>query len=210
MGQEISALATTPSLSITWSNEGAEGGLIIMREALAVNKVPTDGVGYTGNTVFGSGSNLGDANYVVNSTLGVTSVIVTDLTPNTVYHITGFGITYVDGSPVYEQLFDDVVDNPINTSSIACVFPDTSILCQDRDTKLNSAVAIRDLHTGDMVFDGQMNLRKIKHVIRFKSQSVTRVVIIPAGHFNDIVPTQDLFIRSSHPMTHARPSSSLP
>lgn len=74
-------------MQIDWSSNGSgDGVIVVMKQANPVDTDPTDGTEHTANTVFGSGAELGSTNYVVFRGSG-SSVVVTDLTPDTAYHV---------------------------------------------------------------------------------------------------------------------------
>ena len=73
------------SMTINWTRGNGNAVLIVAREGSAVDTDPSDGVNYTANAAFGSGTEIGTGNFVVyNGTL--TSETVTALTSSTTYH----------------------------------------------------------------------------------------------------------------------------
>lgn len=91
--------------TIAWSNPGIipDGYLIVAKSGSAVNSDPVDGISYTDNTVFGSGTQIGSGNYVVGNVLSSASLLltITGLTAGTFYHYkiyayngSGSGIKY--------------------------------------------------------------------------------------------------------------------
>jgi hypothetical protein len=90
--QAINASAgslTNTSLQITWANGSGNRRLVLMKQGSAVDANPVNNTAYTANSFFGSGTQLGTGNYVVYNSTG-TSVIVTNLIPNTTYHFAVF------------------------------------------------------------------------------------------------------------------------
>lgn len=80
---------TQTSLTITTNSGNGSNKLIVIRVNTTANAfLPVDATSYTPSTVFGNGTDLGNANYVA-STSGST-VNVTNLQPNTVYAVTVF------------------------------------------------------------------------------------------------------------------------
>jgi predicted CxxxxCH...CXXCH cytochrome family protein len=71
---------------VTGSSGNAKNVIVVMRSGSAVNSDPVDGVTYTANAAFGSGSQIGTLNYVVYKGTG-TSVAVTGLSPGTTYYV---------------------------------------------------------------------------------------------------------------------------
>ncbi len=63
--------------------------LVVVRQGSAVTCDPTNTVSYTGNTIYGSGTELGTNNFVVHSGTA-TTLTVTNLAPETDYHISVF------------------------------------------------------------------------------------------------------------------------
>ncbi|MEH1008787.1 GEVED domain-containing protein [Winogradskyella sp. ECml5-4] len=80
------ALGTT-SATLNWTYGDGEEVLVVVKEGSAVDTDPTSGTDYTGNTVFGSGDELGTGNYVVHSESATSSVSITGLTEATTYHV---------------------------------------------------------------------------------------------------------------------------
>ncbi len=80
------ALGTT-SATFNWTDGTGDEVLVVVKEGSAVDTDPTSGTDYTGNTVFGSGDQLGTGNYVVHSESATSSVSITGLTEATTYHV---------------------------------------------------------------------------------------------------------------------------
>jgi hypothetical protein len=90
--------ASTPEISAVdgnkftfkWANGNGTGRIVVMRANSTVNFTPASATNYTANASFGSGTNLGNDQYVVfNNTTG-NSVTVTNLLPATTYYLTVF------------------------------------------------------------------------------------------------------------------------
>jgi len=79
----FTSLATT-SLTLNWTSGSGTNRLIIARQGAAIATDPTDGVSYSANAAFGSGTAIGSG-FVVYSGSG-SSVTVTALTVATSYH----------------------------------------------------------------------------------------------------------------------------
>ncbi len=77
------------SLTINWTNGNGTRRLVLVKAGAPVDAAPSDGVGYTANTQFGAGDQIGIGNYVVFSNTG-NSVNVTGLAPTTTYHVAVF------------------------------------------------------------------------------------------------------------------------
>ena len=102
MGQQVSTISATATMTSTWNNNGAEGALVVISANAPVSQTPVDETIYTASTVFGSGSNLGDSNYVVSVTPGATSVTISGLTAGFDYFVKAYGFYYSNGLPYYE------------------------------------------------------------------------------------------------------------
>ncbi|MBE9466928.1 MAG: fibronectin type III domain-containing protein [Bacteroidetes bacterium] len=55
----------TTSITASWTNGNGAYRIVVAHEASAVSQIPTDNTHYYGNSIFGSGFDLGDNNYVV-------------------------------------------------------------------------------------------------------------------------------------------------
>lgn len=96
----VSAI-TGNAAKISFAKGDGSGRLVLMRKSSPVTGTPTDLTSYLGNSGFGNGTSIGTGNYVVYSNTG-TSVNVTNLDPNTTYHIS---VLEYNGSlfPLYLQ-----------------------------------------------------------------------------------------------------------
>lgn len=90
---------TPTSFRLSWQG-GATGKLIVMRKEAAVSVAPAQGVNYTANAAYGSGTNLGDSNFVVFSATA-NSVTLTNLEQNTTYHFALFDYSGSDVTRSY-------------------------------------------------------------------------------------------------------------
>jgi len=79
--------ATTVTVSFTKGNGSKR--LVLAKSLSAVNSAPSDSAGYSANSVFGSGAQIGSGNYVVYSDTG-SSVNITGLTSGNSYYFTVF------------------------------------------------------------------------------------------------------------------------
>ncbi|MBI3185630.1 MAG: CxxxxCH/CxxCH domain-containing protein [Myxococcales bacterium] len=75
-------------MTVNWTRGSGSGVIVLMKAGSAVDSNPADGTytGYTANTVFGSGTQIGTGNYVVYKSTGA-SVAVTGLTSGTTYYV---------------------------------------------------------------------------------------------------------------------------
>ena len=86
---------TTTSFKINWTSGSGTYEIVIVRPASSTNVLPVNGnmPGYTANSVYGSGTNLGSSNYVVYKSSG-NSVTVTGLTPGVNYEAIVYSYEY--------------------------------------------------------------------------------------------------------------------
>lgn len=95
------------SLQLHFPGGNGAKRLVLARQGSAVDALPTDGTAYAGDAAFGAGDQLGTGNYVLYAGAG-TSLAVTGLQPNTIYHFavveyndndTRFAENYLTASP---------------------------------------------------------------------------------------------------------------
>lgn len=80
--------------SFAWSNGNGAKRIVVMRHGNPVSFVPANGIDYTANAAFGTGTDLGSGQYVVfNGTQN--TVAITNLLPSTVYY---FAVYEYNGS----------------------------------------------------------------------------------------------------------------
>lgn len=96
---------TSTSGQLNWADAGnGNGQLVVMRAGSAVAATPISGTAYTANAAFGSGSDLGSSQFVVYKA-DAGPVNVTNLLPNTTYHVAIFeynttGDCYLTSNPL--------------------------------------------------------------------------------------------------------------
>lgn len=78
---------TTTGARLRWTTGNGNRRIVIMRMGSPVNQFPLDSVNYPANSVFGSGANLGNGNFVVYNGMG-SGVIVSGLNANQPYYLT--------------------------------------------------------------------------------------------------------------------------
>lgn len=103
------------SMSLNWTRGNGDGGVVILAKAYSpVNTDPTSGIIYTANSVFGSGDELGDGNFVVYHGSG-TSTSITGLSTSTNYYFA-----------IYEYNLTDVCFNKTeligSEQTLECVY----------------------------------------------------------------------------------------
>ncbi|MBO9634155.1 MAG: T9SS type A sorting domain-containing protein [Chitinophagaceae bacterium] len=74
---------------ITYKEGNGTKRLVIARKGAAVTAIPQNGVAYTANTIFGSGTEIKPGEFVINNAYN-TSFTVTNLEPNTIYYYAVF------------------------------------------------------------------------------------------------------------------------
>lgn len=86
---QSSGLSVSPvncsDLHLTFTRGNGAYRMIVARENAAVNVVPLDGSTYNANSVFGSGTNMGNGNYVVYDGTG-NDLVLTGLTAGSTYY----------------------------------------------------------------------------------------------------------------------------
>jgi PKD-like domain/Concanavalin A-like lectin/glucanases superfamily/FG-GAP-like repeat/IPT/TIG domain/Secretion system C-terminal sorting domain len=94
----------TTSYTINWTSGTGVGRIAVLRAASSGIALPVDNTVYTASTTFGSGSNLGNQNYVIYRGTG-NSVTVFGLSPYTNYTLTIFEYSGSASVPNYGTLF---------------------------------------------------------------------------------------------------------
>src|SRR5688572_25332527 len=74
---------------VNWTNGNGARRIVVMRQGAAVTGVPVDGVDYNPGSAFGSGDILNAGEFIVYDNTS-SFVDVTNLQPNTTYHVTVF------------------------------------------------------------------------------------------------------------------------
>ena len=103
--------------TISWTNNGAQTHLVVVRASGVVDDVPLDGVVYNDNSVFATGDQVGIFNYVVYKGSG-NSVTVTGLTTNTRYHVRVFAVNGSEGLGYANYLTTTATGNPANQATL--------------------------------------------------------------------------------------------
>ncbi len=106
---------TANRLNVSWSNgAGSAGSLVVVSPNQPPVGQPTNGVTYSASSVFGSGSNFGNTNYVVSVGAG-NSVTITNLTPGVRYYATAYSYSGSGAATVY-NLANASTDSEIVTA----------------------------------------------------------------------------------------------
>lgn len=103
---------TESTLALKWSRGNGNNCIVLVKEGAEVSKSPVDGTIYTASDVYGSGSDLGAANYVVYNGSGNTALIK-GLTSNKVYH---FAVFEYNGSSVTANYFITTINRNAKTT----------------------------------------------------------------------------------------------
>ena len=117
-GVSFSSVGST-QMTVNWTSGNGTNRLVLVRSGSQVNSDPIDGIGYTANATFGSGSQIGLGNYVVYNGTG-NSVIVNGLSPNTTYHVAVYEFNGYGGSQNY------LTTNPAQGSQLTNTAPITA------------------------------------------------------------------------------------
>lgn len=80
--------------TVTWTNGSGSNRVVVVREGLPINELPDDGNGYTANSTFTSGTDLGSANYICFNG-NTNSFNLQGLNPANVYYV---GVIEYNGS----------------------------------------------------------------------------------------------------------------
>jgi hypothetical protein len=92
---------TSTGFRINWTNGNGSNRLVVLRQGSAVNTTPVDAITYDTDVNFGSGTDIGNENYVVYGSTANT-VNVTNLQPATAYYV---AIYEFNGSAGTENYF---------------------------------------------------------------------------------------------------------
>jgi hypothetical protein len=130
----LSAEPTTQASGITYSNITATGmtigftagngtaRIILVKQSNAVDAIPIDGTSYTGNPAFGSGNQIGTGNFVVRASTATGTASITNLSPNTTYHIAIYEYNGTTGTINYltsSALVGNVTTRPTAASNVS-------------------------------------------------------------------------------------------
>jgi regulation of enolase protein 1 (concanavalin A-like superfamily) len=105
----------TNALNVAWNNGGgAAGAVVVVNSNNPIGRQPINGTNYTGfdNATYGSGTNMGDGNYIVYVGSG-NSVTVTNLVPLANYTVAVYSYTGSGSSVVYS-----LTNTPVATGQV--------------------------------------------------------------------------------------------
>ncbi|MCS6770545.1 MAG: choice-of-anchor D domain-containing protein [Kiritimatiellae bacterium] len=106
----------TSRVELCFSPGNGQGRVVVVRGTNAVNQFPVDGTSYTASTNFGSGSHLGDGNFVV-SVGTATCVEVVGLAPGVTWHFRVF--EYNGAGSGIDYLTVTASNNPRSVATLA-------------------------------------------------------------------------------------------
>ncbi len=121
---------SSTDMTISWSNGSGSNHLVVVRGTNAVNVDPTDGVSYTANPIFGSGSHLGSGNYVLYNGTGAT-LNVSGLATGVTYHFRIYDYFGSGGGENYNT--NTANDNPASAATVSFS------IAQDTFSRTNTA-----------------------------------------------------------------------
>ena len=110
----VFTLIGTNRIGLSFTSGNGQGRVVVVRGTNAVNQNPVDGTAYSAGAVFGSGTHLGDGNFVVLAGTG-TLVEVTGLAPGVTYHFRVF--EYNGAGSGIDYNVDTASGNPRSTAT---------------------------------------------------------------------------------------------
>ena len=134
------SLANCINAQLNWTAGNGDNRVVIARASAPVNSLPVDGNLYSANSVFGSGTNLGNGNFVVYNGSGNT-VTVTGLTTGVNYH---FAVIEYNGYNAFTNYFTSgyPVANLLANSFNITATTNTAGVCPGGSADLSSSGAI--------------------------------------------------------------------
>ncbi|QOJ27398.1 MAG: lamin tail domain-containing protein [Ignavibacteriales bacterium] len=124
--------------TINWTSGNGTKRLVVVKSGSAVDTDPTDGVTYTANPAFGSGTQIGTGNYVVYNDNG-SSVAVTGLTSGITYHVAVYEYNGGSGSENY-RTSDEATGSQMTTLN-AVYFDGSATYTQNFNTLASSGTS---------------------------------------------------------------------
>lgn len=101
-------------LGFKWTAGNGEKRIVVMKQGSAVTFVPASGTSYASNTAFGTGTDLGDGQYVIHNS-ALNSAEVTNLQPSSTYYYTIF--EYNGTGSLVRYLTSVVLSSTVSTLS---------------------------------------------------------------------------------------------
>jgi len=81
---------TTNTITAAWTDAADPGTLVSIKAGAGITNHPVDGTNYTPNLDFVSGSDLGNSTFVKNYSAGASPIVITGLSPSTLYTINAY------------------------------------------------------------------------------------------------------------------------
>jgi lysyl endopeptidase len=113
-------------MTVNWARGNGTSVLVVARQGSPVSVNPGNGINYTANSVFGSGSETGGGSYVVYKGTG-TNVTVTNLQPGTTYHYAIYEFFTADNC----YLTPGLAGNATTTGQAPCTYCTVSASTDD-------------------------------------------------------------------------------
>ncbi|MBL7852450.1 MAG: fibronectin type III domain-containing protein [Cyclobacteriaceae bacterium] len=104
-------------MSVNFTNGAGQFRLLVAKAGSPVDALPVDGVAYTPNSTFGSGSEIGSGNFVVWQGNGPATI--DNLAPFTTYHFRVFEYAYIGSGPTLRYNVSTAVGNPASQKTMA-------------------------------------------------------------------------------------------
>ncbi|TAH41787.1 MAG: T9SS type A sorting domain-containing protein [Bacteroidetes bacterium] len=134
------SLTNCTNVQLTWNAGNGANRIVIARASSPVNALPVDGNLYSASSVFGSGANLGNGNFVVYNGAG-NNVTVTGLTTGVVYH---FAVIEYNGYNAFTNYYTSgyPVANLLTNSFSITATASTPAVCPGGSADLSSSGAV--------------------------------------------------------------------
>ncbi len=87
-------------LKLMWTSGNGTKRIVVVKKAGAITGMPTDGMDYTANSIFGNGQTLNTGEYIVYNSNG-TEAFFSNLEPSTLYHYSIFEYNTINGNILY-------------------------------------------------------------------------------------------------------------
>lgn len=186
---------------LSWSLNGNEGALVVLRRGQPVSEVPINQTPYNAGSTWASGSDLGGGQFVVYAG-GDSSVTITGLLPKTTYHATVYGF---NGGLLNEALYN--TKDSATTSFTTGFTLEASIILQGAylgdglmNTQLNAMGSLPLSHpfTNDSIFhhSGSESVTSIPNarVVDWVLVDVRRASNPAEASFDQIIASKALFL----------------
>lgn len=110
-------------MTLSWTNGNGASRLLLAKAVSAVDGTVLNGQAYSANSVFGSGTQVGTGNFAVYNGTG-TSVTLTGLTANTIYHFKLIEFNGIVGSESYgSSAVANKITTTVSTIALAATLP---------------------------------------------------------------------------------------